>query len=836
LSKGILFRKVAVLQGILLICVLLIIARLIEVQILRGEEYANLARSQHYGGVVLPAKRGDIFSRNSRTEELSILATNTTLDMVYLDPLATDDPEAAAAFLSSVLLTKELDERCRQGNVTCPRGLRSYYAPLFERVRHQAPVTEDLQLPVREDIMKQWSTNIASRALVRSVDFVPLLYSATLPQLRSVEELGIPGIGVNAASKLIYANPTLIPDHERPRIARILSPLLDMQNNTIAQKLRKRHLRYVPVLHQLTPDQSAAISKGVRESAGRTEEERSMLRRQGRHDLAEGVKDPLRGIALLPEHWRFYPDATLASHLLGFLNINGEPQYGIERTFDHILRGKEGHIQAITDPFGGEIRAGGEAVVQARDGDTVVLTIDRFIQKRVEELLDRRVKELEADSGQAIVLDPKTGRILAMANSPLFDSNNYGSVYALQPIDIPPEKQEDIVVEVYHPEKRTLVVRAYLSSLLMRGGQDLSLPLQKKLSELSGLYDLEDLTRYYLYVGENSRREIFPDELGARVSWHAPINGTGSALPQKWLTYGNRLGVGAYLNRAVLEIYEPGSVFKPITMAIAIDHREVTPLSTYDDTGPVEVDEYTIKNALDTYYGEVNMVECLQFSINTCLVSVSGKLGKKLFEKAIRRFGLGRLTGVELEDELPGEVLPWKRWSNALLATASYGQGISATPLQVVTAFAAIANGGLLMKPTIVDSVIRSDGSVERAAPRAVDQVVTEETAATVTAMLVASVREGYGRLARVEGYAVAGKTGTSQIAGPGGKYETGTGSTIASFAAYAPASDPKFAVLVKIDRPRKPSYLHGAQAAAPVFKDIAKFLFQYYGIPPEEG
>jgi cell division protein FtsI/penicillin-binding protein 2 len=215
------------------------------------------------------------------------------------------------------------------------------------------------------------------------------------------------------------------------------------------------------------------------------------------------------------------------------------------------------------------------------------------------------------------------------------------------------------------------------------------------------------------------------------------------------------------------------------------------------------------------------------------MTSVSMKLGKKLFHRMIERFGFGKITGIELEDELPGEILPWKKWSQALLATAAYGQGISATPLQVLTGWAALANGGKLMRPTVIDTVIHSDGSEIQSKSYVVDQVITSETSETITAMLTSVVNVGFGKSARVPGYLLAGKTGTSQVAGPGGKYETGTGAAITSFAGYGPVDHPRFVMIVKFNRPRAKNIEFGSQSAAPVFGDIAKFLFEYWGIPP---
>jgi cell division protein FtsI/penicillin-binding protein 2 len=268
-------------------------------------------------------------------------------------------------------------------------------------------------------------------------------------------------------------------------------------------------------------------------------------------------------------------------------------------------------------------------------------------------------------------------------------------------------------------------------------------------------------------------------------------------------------------------------------MAIALDQGELTPGDIYDDVGPVEVDEYKIDNNDHKHYGIVSMTNCLEFSINTCMTSVSFKLGPKLFFRMLERFGFGHITGIELEDELPGELRSWREWSRTLLATTAFGQGLSSTPLQVIAGWAALANGGRILRPTIVDSIVHSDGTEEKTEPRLVGQAITQEASETITAMLASSATRGFAKSGKVPGYRIAGKTGTSQIAGPGGKYETGTGSTFATFAGYAPLGHPKFLVLVKMDRPK--GTIHGATVAAPVFKDIAAFLFKYYGIPPDD-
>ncbi len=823
-------QRMVIVHAGLLIVLLIIASRLLELQVVKGGDFRALAESQHFGGVVLPARRGEILSRNSRTGETSIFATNTTLDMVYVDPLITDDASLIARQLSDVLLTDQFHASCVAGSDSCPVELALYYKASFDPLERVARLqTGSLMLeplhgrlpevppgssPAIDDVRRTFVNDIQKKISEKRVTFVPLLYGATKLQIADAHQLNIPGVYAVRSSKIIFANPEEIAQLRIGAIARQLESIVGTDDETLKRMLRSRPLRYVPIMRKLPPD----LSLKVRELKLRSVQETNARKREApTREAAQLIQDPLRSVALLPEHWRYYPDGQVASTVVGFLNALQEAQYGIERTFDLNLKGQEGLIATVSDPQGGQILTANQAIIDPKDGDSIVLTIDRFIQKKVEEIMDKAVKDFQAESGQAIIMDPFTGRIIAMVNAPTFNSNSYGVVYEKEPWFLDENRQSEVVVEVYAPVTNQFIVKAYYDDLFTEEGRmRLTEATREALSELENLYDLRDIVRYYLYIGENNRREIFP------------TNRTNI-----WLVYKNTIGIGAYLNRTIQQIYEPGSVFKPVTMAIAIDQGEVTPEDIYDDEGSVEVDEYTIRNALLTTYGKVTMTYCLQYSINTCMTSVSMKLGQKLFHRMIERFGFGKITGVELEDELPGEILPWRQWSRALLATSAYGQGISATSLQVATAWSALANGGKLIKPTIIDSIVKNDGTVMQTEVRVVDQVITPEASDTITAMLVRSVEEGWARTAAIAGYRIAGKTGTSQIAGPGGKYETGTGSTIASFAGFAPVPHPKFVLLIKFDRPAIKAAEHGAGSAAPVFKEIADFLFDYYGIPP---
>lgn len=829
-------RRMVAVGIVFLLAVCLVITRLIELQLVRGATFRTHATQQHYGKVTLQAKRGDIFGVSSTTGELSIFATNSTRNLIYVDPNSCDidhevcdpgEPKQVAQELADLLLTPKLHAQCRAGMSACPTEFVKFYVSAFDplvqmKIRQASTLLEPLPpgklpegmlpLPDLAEARKQFAEQIERRISSRRVIFAPLKYGATHEEVAAVNKLAIGGVVTDPETGLVYANPEQVRQVDIEKIAKSLASVLQLDDVQVQSQLRSKPLRYVPILSQV-PTELAAVVLEAKSAEARAALQKMKAEKKHAYDL----QYPLRSVALIPQHWRFYPDTTIASQVVGFLNTKQEPQYGIERTFDVELRGQDGKIRAANDLHGGQIMRPQQEIDSPVDGDAVVLTLDRVVQKYVEGVLTRALATYRADSAQAIIMDPATGRVIAMVNAPVFDSNNYADVSAKEPITLDPGKRAQVEVEITHPDTHVRVVRRPIDDVYTASGRTL-LPadVQGILVDLEKKYNLRKITRYYQYIGQYYRHEIFPTD-----------------DPLVWLKYKNNIGLGAYLNRTVQEIYEPGSVFKPITMAIAIDQNEVIPADTYDDFGPVEVDQYTINNNDKKHYGTVDMAGCLKYSINTCMTSISFKLGPKLFLGMVERFGFGRVTSIELDDELAGEVPSWTNLPRSTLATIAFGQGISSTPLQVITAWCAMANGGKLLRPSIIDSVIHPDGTRERTPVRVVDQVITPEASETITALLAQSANSGFARAGKVDGYRMAGKTGTSQIAGPGGRYETGTGSTIATYAGFAPLHKPKFVMLIKVDRPK--NSIHGATVAAPIFKEIATFLFRYYGIPPDE-
>ncbi len=441
-------------------------------------------------------------------------------------------------------------------------------------------------------------------------------------------------------------------------------------------------------------------------------------------DAAQKIKDAnLKGIHLDKESYRYYPAGDLASQVIGFVGMNGDHpagQYGIEASWESVLRGEAGSVDTERDAAGRWIPIAPKATTPAKNGDSLVLTINRVIQYETTRILKDSLQKYGSESGSVVVMEPSTGKILAMVSIPEFDPNNYA--------------QED--------------------------------------------------------------------------STH-------------------------FLNPILSSVYEPGSIMKPVTMAMGVDAGKVTPQTEYVDTGHVFEAGYDIKNAETKTYGRSNMMRVLDQSLNTGAIFVEKSVGNTLFSNYLNRFGFGTKTGVDLPAEVVGNLHNLDNQNaNISFFTASFGQGVSVTPMQMIDSYAALANGGQLMKPQIVDTIIHPDGTREAVPPTVVRRVVGMDTAKTMGMMLRDVVVNGHGKKADVPGYLVGGKTGTAQVPKVGGGgYQDNV--NIGSFVGYAPVNDPKFVVLTKMDNPKNVEWAESS--AAPVFGDVMKFLLEYAKVKPTE-
>ncbi len=427
----------------------------------------------------------------------------------------------------------------------------------------------------------------------------------------------------------------------------------------------------------------------------------------------------MNGLVVTSRRVRVYPGGTFAAHVVGFVNSQNAPANGIESFMSTDLRGVDGNLSGASDALREVIPFDPPTNKPAIDGADIYLTIDAAMQRIAEVELANAIRDSRAASGSIVVLDPKTGAILALANWPVADLNAYGEPGNLQRL----------------------------------------------------------------------------------------------------------------LDPAVSSQYEPGSVFKIITVAAALDAGTVSPGTVFDDSGSIYVGGSLIKNHNDLAPGRVDLTGVLRLSLNVEATKMSVGLGAQRFYQYVRNFGFGARTRVELADEAAGQVksVGDGRWREADLATNSFGQGISVTPLQMTAAVAAVANRGILMRPYIVKQIRYSNGSVFNTTPEVVRTVIRPETAQTLTRVLGDAVIGESSNKATVPGYRIAGKTGTASIPIPGGYDPVGT---IASFIGYLPADDPHFVILVKLDKPQTSEW--GSQVASPVFAAVAKQLVALIGLPPD--
>ncbi len=415
---------------------------------------------------------------------------------------------------------------------------------------------------------------------------------------------------------------------------------------------------------------------------------------------------------------RFYPQGTLGSQFLGFLNAERVPVLGIERYYRNFLSSDGVGLPPGRQLPRTELDDNILRFLPSGSGKGLVLTIDRTVQHIIEEELRLGVQIYRAVGGSVIVMNPKTGAILGMANWPTFDGNSF--------------EDED---------------------------------------------------------------------------------------------------PGAFTNVAISSQFEPGSVFKLITVATAIDIDAIEESSVFVDTGAISVEGHTIQNSDRKAVGALTVSDAMAHSNNVITVQIAQEVGAETFYDYVSKFGFGADTNIDLSGEVSGQVrnLDAPNWGVSDLATNSFGQGIAVTPIQMISAVAAIANGGKLMRPYIVHSRIAGNYAMVTQ-PTMIYQVIQPETATRMSEMMRHVVNTG-NQMAQVSGYSVAGKSGTAEIATEEGYIQD---ETIASFIGFAPADDPQFIMMVKLDRPDPAISRWAAYTATPIFSRIAHRLFEHLNIPPD--
>jgi cell division protein FtsI (penicillin-binding protein 3) len=487
-------------------------------------------------------------------------------------------------------------------------------------------------------------------------------------------------LAIGEQDTTVYADPHLITDARNVALA--AQHLLGADANTLYPKLLQKNSRFVYVARFADPKAANAF-------------------------LAKHFS----GIGSYPEERRAYPQNTVAAPVIGYAGIDNKGLGGLELEYDHKLAGHPGKQTIIRDATGQAIDT--LSSTPERQGQNLFTTIDSRIQANAEAVLRKTVTQFRATSASAIVIDPRSGAILAMAQAPVYDANNAGNVpYSTQ------------------------------------------------------------------------------------------------------------------RNRAVTDTYEPGSTFKLVTIAGALSQGIVTPSTKFRLPYSIHVADRVIHDAEYRPTEWLTTSEILSHSSNVGAVTIAEKLGSASLMNWIEKFGYGKTTGIDFPGESPGFVLPLEKWYGSTIGNVPIGQGISVTPIQMASAYAAIANGGVWVQPHLVE---RIGGQLYNQHKRR--RVVTPKIDEALKKMLTGVVDEhgATGNAAAIPGYTVAGKTGTAQVPGPHGYT---TGKYVASFVGMVPVKKPRLVVLVVVNEPTRGIF--GGTVAAPAFAEIAKFDLQYLGVAPD--
>lgn len=500
----------------------------------------------------------------------------------------------------------------------------------------------------------------------------------------------------NATAYKVVIWPSSIKDDEKERVAKELSSLLDMDYAKVLEKVNanKQEIVLARQVERETVDKIESMKLGI-------------------------------GVGTAIDTKRYYSSGSLFSQLLGFTNIDGEGQAGLEQKYEKYLAGKNGRMVTETDGKQNPLPYGVQEIIEANDGCDLILTTDAVMQSALEKACKEALEVNKAASVQGVIMDCTTGEIKAMTTQPDFDPNS------------PPRND-----------------MALLNSLMR--------------------------------------------------------------------------------NRVVTDSYEPGSTFKLITLSAALDSHTVNTGTGFYCDGGCTVNGERIKCWRSGGHGSQTLYKAVQNSCNPSFVKMALSMGTETFYDYIYSFGFGSSTGSGITGESAGIVTHQKYITENTLARIGFGHSIAVTPLQLVTAVSAAVNGGKLMQPYVVDSIVAPDGTVAlKNEPKVVRRVISEETSALVRDIGESVVSEGSGKNAAIPGYRIGGKTGTAQKYGADGKIAQGK--LIASFIGFAPADEPKYVCLILVDEPQVGT-IFGSTVAAPFVKQVMEEVLRYAGYLPEQA
>lgn len=737
-----------------IIFLLFIIQKLFSYTVLNFDFYTQLADSQQIWKVIVPVNRGTIYSWWKRE---TVFWTSLNLYDVAIDPQMPWDIKKLWEFLVEIIHT----ELClNKSKNKCETNLTKFLKVLeIENFVRDEEVIKEM---IRDKIItKLVQTKVTSVFIDKELDS---------EQIDKINQLWLTWL--YPRNNYLYINPQEFIDTSEN--IKNLSKIVWTNQERLKYLSRKRDLRYIPILNKLSISTSEYIKDYIK---GELEA------------IEKWILDKVNSIwwffVLTPNPNRYYPENEVASQVIWFVDNEWTWHYWIEWNFNNILKWNNWQIVStkdirwrILDP----ISLKSENLVW--EWVEIITTIDRNIQRKVEQILENWVNKYRANKWTVVIMEPQTWNIIAMANYPTYDLNNFWDVYELEKVRY--SKYPD-------PKIDLLWIPVFIE-------------------------DNEFWEKLYY-----DNKEIFLRKANREELWNIAL------VKYK---YKNDFWSHVYLNDAISSLYEPWSIMKAITMAIWIDTWEITKNSMYMDKWFVEIDRFKIENVSDKCLWYHSFWHALNYSCNVWMIRIVQRVWKVLLNQYFEEFGFWQITWIDLQWEVYTKIEPWEKRPKSKLLINSFGLWISVTPLHMAWAYNVIANKWIYVKPKIIDKIIYPDGKIATYKTEKQRRVIKETTSEIVTEMLLDSVENWVANTWKVEWYSLAWKTWTSEIPYKW-VYERWAWFTMASYAWFWPIEDPKFTIIVKLERPRTNQYWW--QTAAFIFKDIASYLFDYYEIPKKK-
>lgn len=756
---------------------LLVLLRLFYLQVVAGKDYREQLVNQHYTSSKLDAERGNIFITDKSGKKLQ-LTENVEYFTLYADPKFILDKKRVVEVLTPIIYYHFCTEYGikAMSSYECVDNLQTFVGQqlLPEKNTFYTYSWEDLVFLNQEeydiqvnDVLQRFTTGDAYRLIENK------LSDALQGGIQEKNYLWF--FENEDLLQALKASPySTFVDVVNTNYVYILPS--KQPSNTSARKLAYLLRSYGYPIEESTIERLFTYQeiRYVRLATNMNAKAAKMIKDAkakyiGSGNSVDGVP-LLHGIGLESFQKRYYPYWTFMAHILGYIDSSETARYGIEEFFDSQLAGKDGKIIGLATPRIGQIGANSFEIEQPIQGNDIYLTIDPVIQKEVESLVEHYQKELRADSVSVLIIEPHTGKIKAMANAPTFNPNEYEKSYILRPITY---------------DERPL---------------------------------LDDLTYVDIPVFLLSWETLRQASIDER-----------SQSPEKKYVFDNYLGPQTFVDKNISFPYEPGSIFKALTLASWIDSDSVGLYEFYNDPGVINVGQFKIANVSKECEGDNTFLHALWFSCNVGMVRIAQKVSKYVFYSYLKKLKFGEKTGIELAGEESGTLPNFNAVSLARFFNNTFGQGILVTPLQMAVAYSALANGGEYIEPTIVEAMY--DPSKEyfiTLGEKHRRRVFKSVTSQLMKEALKYVVDEAGLKRFKKEWYTLGGKTGTSEIAFRG-TYQWGAWRTNGSLMGLVTADNPNYIVTIQVRRPRVSTWW--GETAGKIFEHLFNYLIAYDNI-----